>query len=193
MNSAQKNKPGISNAWGMTLVICLTIVISSAATATAAKLITGAQIKNGTITGADIKNGSISAVDLAPDAARAGAAGARGSDGAAGKDGLDGTARAYASVVTGDPPVLNPGKVKGFLGVTHPSGGAYCLKLAPGIDRDSVAPVATVDFWTSPAATSFVEVHSAGTDCQADEIEIITRGSDGQTFANDVGFHVIVP
>lgn len=199
MKLAQKS------AWGMTLVICLTIVISSVATATAAKMITGAQIKNNSITGADIKNGSIKAADLAPGTALSGA---RGSDGAAGangtkgSDGADGatgatgaagTARAYASVVTGDPPYFTPGKSKGFIGITHPNSGAYCLQLEPGINADEVAPVATVDYWASPNEVAFVEVHSGGNECNDDEIEIITRGSDGTSFADNVGFHVIVP
>jgi hypothetical protein len=199
MKFAQKN------AWGMTLVICLTIVISSVATATAAKMITGAQIRNSSITGADIKNGSITAADLAPGTA---VSGARGSDGAAGANGSDGsdgadgatgatgaagTARAYASVVTGDPPYFTPGKSKGFIGITHPNSGAYCLQLEPGINADEVAPVATVDYWASPNEVAFVEVHSGGNECEDDEIEIITRGSDGTSFADNVGFHVIVP
>lgn len=193
------------NAWGMTLVICLTIVVSSVATATAAKMITGAQIKNNSITGADIKNGSIKVADLAPGTALSGA---RGSDGAAGangtkgSDGADGatgatgaagTARAYASVVTGDPPYFTPGKSKGFIGITHPNSGAYCLQLEPGINAEEVAPVATVDYWASPNEVAFVEVHSGGNECNDDEIEIITRGSDGTSFADNVGFHVIVP
>lgn len=199
MKLAQKN------AWGMTLVICLTIVISSVATATAAKMITGAQIKNSSITGADIKNGSITTADLAPGTVGAGPAGARGSDGAAGVNGADGsngatgatgaagTARAYASVVTGDPPYFTPGKSKGFIGITHPNSGAYCLQLEPGINAAEVAPVATVDYWASPNEVAFVEVHSGGNECDNDEIEIITRGSDGTSFADNVGFHVIVP
>lgn len=196
MKLAQKN------AWGMTLVICLTIVISSVATATAAKMITGKQIKNNTITTVDIKDGSITPADLAPGTAVSGArgsdgaAGAKGSDGAAGATGATGaagTARAYASVVTGDPPFFTPGKHRGFIGITHPNSGAYCLQLEPGIDADSVAPVATVDYWASPSEVAFVEVHSGGNECGDDEIEIITRGSDGTSFADNVGFHVIVP
>lgn len=199
MKLAQKN------AWGMTLVICLTIVISSVATATAAKLITGSQIKNNTIASIDIKNGTITAADLAPGTA---VSGSRGSDGAAGIKGFDGTdgadgatgaagaagtARAYASVVTGDPVTFTPGKHRGFVGITHPNSGAYCLQLEPGIDASSVAPVATVDYWASPNEVAFVEVHSGGNECGDDEIEIITRGSDGTSFADNVGFHVIVP
>lgn len=190
-------KTKLNGAWGMTLVICLTIVLSSAVTATAAKLITGAQIKNGTITSADIRDGSIRAVDLAPGTATAGpvgAAGVQGAAGASGAAGVDGSARAFASVTPGAPPILNPGKVKGFVSVSQPSAGSYCLKLAPGIDRETTAPVAAVDFWTSPADVAFIQVHSASADCTAtDEIQVVTRGNDGSTFVDNVGFHVLVP
>lgn len=50
--------------WGAVLVICLTIVATSAMTATAAKLITGKQIKNSSVTGADIKNSSLRGADV---------------------------------------------------------------------------------------------------------------------------------
>lgn len=42
------------------------LVVGVAGTATAAKLITGKQIKNGTITNVDVKNGSLKEVDLKP-------------------------------------------------------------------------------------------------------------------------------
>ena len=72
------------------------LVLALGGTATAARLITGAQIKDGTITGRDIKAGSISASDLRGDAANAlrsrdgirgetGATGPRGDTGAAGE------------------------------------------------------------------------------------------------------------
>ena len=46
------------------LIAVLAVVFATAGSATAAKLITGAQIKNGSISSADIKNGSLSASDL---------------------------------------------------------------------------------------------------------------------------------
>lgn len=197
MKSSLRAKLNTSSRWPSTLVICLTIVVSSAATATAGKLITGAQIKNNSITGADIKDGSLSAKDLASGTLTAGPAGAKGADGKNGQDGLagaDGSARAYASVITGDPPVFGTGKMKGFVGITVGGTGAYCLELDSSIDASTVTPVATVDYWNSPAEVTFVEVHAAGTDCHGtNEIEIITRASNGTDFANNVGFHVIVP
>jgi hypothetical protein len=46
----------------------IAVVIASAGSATAASVITGRQIKNGTITSADIKNRSVSTRDLRPGA-----------------------------------------------------------------------------------------------------------------------------
>ena len=50
-----------------TLILALAVlVVGLAGTATAAKLITGKQIKNSTITQADVKNGSLKEADLKP-------------------------------------------------------------------------------------------------------------------------------
>jgi collagen triple helix repeat protein len=62
------------------------LVIALAGTASAARLITGAQIKDGSITGRDIKAGSIGASNLRADAASA----LRGRDGAPGATGARG-------------------------------------------------------------------------------------------------------
>ncbi len=48
------------------LAVIAVMLVSIAGTATAAKLITGKQIKNGTITGVDVKNGSLARADLRP-------------------------------------------------------------------------------------------------------------------------------
>jgi hypothetical protein len=65
------------------------LVLALGGTATAARLITGAQIKDGTITGRDIKARSITAADLRADAANAlrGRDGVRGDTGATGPRG----------------------------------------------------------------------------------------------------------
>ncbi len=64
----------------------LSIVLISAGSATAARLITGKDIKNGSVTGQDIKNKSIGAVDLSAGAKKSltGPAGPAGPAGAAG-------------------------------------------------------------------------------------------------------------
>lgn len=54
----------IDARWGMTLVICLTIVVTSAATATATKLINGKTIKKATITGAKLKKNTLTGAQI---------------------------------------------------------------------------------------------------------------------------------
>ena len=66
------------------LAVALTALLCTATGATAASLITGRQVKDGTLTGKDIKNGSIASKDLAPSA--------RGSMGPAGSPGAQGPA-----------------------------------------------------------------------------------------------------
>jgi hypothetical protein len=74
----------------------IALVVASAGSASARPLITGAQIKNGSLTGADIKNGSLSGADIRSGAialsdislsARASLRGARGPAGVPGKAG----------------------------------------------------------------------------------------------------------
>jgi len=92
---------------GAMIVALVAVVLACAGTATAAKLITGKDIKNSSVTGADIKNsslksadvknGSLSASDLSSGARKAlkgdaGATGATGAAGAAGAAGAQGVA-----------------------------------------------------------------------------------------------------
>lgn len=79
------------------LVAGLLLVLSAGAGATAALVITGKQIKNGTVTGKDVKNRSLAAKDLSRAAklklrGARGPAGAQGPAGAAGLPGLPGVA-----------------------------------------------------------------------------------------------------
>jgi hypothetical protein len=90
------------------------LVLALGGTATAARLITGAQIKDSTITGRDIKDGSISASDLRRDAADAlrGRDGVRGETGATGPRGEPG-----ATGAKGEPGATGP---KGATGADGP-------------------------------------------------------------------------
>ena len=69
----------------------IALVVGGGSGSVAGSLITGKQIKNGTITSADIKNKSIQNADLAPSArARRGLPGAGGQQGVAGPQGVPG-------------------------------------------------------------------------------------------------------
>ena len=83
-------------------LIAAGFIAGGAASATAAQLVTGAQVKNGTLTGRDIKNRSIRTADLAPSARPAqgpqGATGPQGPRGAAGPQGAQGPRTTFTTV-----------------------------------------------------------------------------------------------
>ena len=61
-----------SRGWGRVLAaVVVTVLVCGAATAGAAKLITGADVKDGSLTGKDIKNGSLAIGDLNGDVQKA--------------------------------------------------------------------------------------------------------------------------
>jgi hypothetical protein len=109
------------------LVLGVTALVG---TATAAGLLTGADIKNGSVTGKDIRNRSITAADLQPSllkprstlppvpgpAGPAGPTGPAGAPGAAGEDGLDGE--------TG---IVQTGGFSGAVGKIDPGGAPTFL------------------------------------------------------------------
>ena len=100
-----------------TLALCsATVVLAVAGGATAATVVTGADIKNGTITSIDVKDRSLGVIDLSASARASlrGATGPRGSTGTAGPQGDPGDAG----------PVGNPGPVgpTGPEGATGPRG-----------------------------------------------------------------------
>jgi hypothetical protein len=81
------------------VVAVLALAVMGGATATAAKLLTGKDVRNGSLTGADVKDGSIKSRDLAPSLrprtstpapGPAGANGERGAQGATGPQGETG-------------------------------------------------------------------------------------------------------
>lgn len=130
--------------------------------AAAAKLITGKQVKNGSLTLADFKASERAKLrGAAGPAGPAGPKGDTGATGATGAAGAAGTARAYALV--SDAGTLTAAKSKGVVAVTRPQTGVYCVKLDAAIDASTVEAVATLNFsarvrvrrfrWT-PAATA---------------------------------------
>jgi hypothetical protein len=120
-------------ALGKALAFVIVLALMGAGTATAAKMITGGQIVNGTVTGADLKNGTVKNKDLSA-GAKAALTGPAGPEGPAGPAGPAGSADRYAAVRTDG---LLIGDVKGIeqAAVHHaPGSGIYCFTL-PGPDR----------------------------------------------------------
>lgn len=144
-------------ALGKALAFVMLLALVGAGTATAAKMITGAEIANGTVTGADIMNGSVKKKDLSAGAKAslqgpqgpAGEQGPAGPAGAPGAKGENGSADRYA-LVRFDGLLQNDIKGIAQLQVSHAAGtGVYCFRFpaatrpkagaANGTSSDTVA------------------------------------------------------
>lgn len=100
------------------LLSLLAVVLACAGSATAATLISGKQIRDGSVTGADLKNGSVGAKDLKRGlAGTLGPAGPKGADGAPGPKGADGAAGAAGA--PGAPGAPGPAGAVGAPGLSE--------------------------------------------------------------------------
>ena len=197
------------------VVGAIALVLALAGSSVAAPvraLVTGKQIRNGSVTGADVRNRSLTARDFKTaslpagptgPAGAPGAPGAPGEDGAAGKDGAPGLVRAYAVINGTDLEFRNGSRHPGITGVRGLGDGAFCLALAPGIDAATAVPAVTVDTPGTPSLGGDADVPHAMVDrqidCDADEIGVRTRlmffnggalEGDGDF---DVDFSILVP
>jgi hypothetical protein len=127
------------------LLTAVAVALCCAATATAATVITGRQVKNNSLTTRDIKNRSLRAVDFRPGTLRPGPVGATGPTGPAGPAGAPGVARAYGYVSADG--VLS--RSRGVTRVTEPLDGIYCIYVDDAIDRATTIINATVEFPSS--------------------------------------------
>ncbi len=149
----------------LALACTATAVVFSSGGAVAARLITGAQIQNGTITSLDVRNGTLIPRDLSPATVRSfNRPGPRGRPGLArgwGRVAADGTVTHKSAGVT----------------VTKPSPGVYCITVR-GVAPASSVVVATPDFAedSTGAGTnnsqSFVEVDTR-TDFCPDSAQLV--------------------
>lgn len=100
------------------VVAIVALIAGVSGGATAATLITGAQIKDGSVTGKDIKNGSITRRDLAPGTAR----GTQGPQGQQGPQGFQGS--------QGPAGIQGPPGLRGLSGVL----GAHRVSIVSAFD-----------------------------------------------------------
>lgn len=119
------------------LLCAVTLVFGMSTGAVAAKMITGKQIKNGTVTSADIKNRTLQKADLSTKAQAAlkGPAGEPGTDGAPGADGAPGVAGA-----PGAPGAPGPAGAAGAVGPAGPAGPAGLSNVERVVESVTVAP-----------------------------------------------------
>jgi hypothetical protein len=201
------------------VVALVALLVSLSGSAVAAGLITGKQIKDGSIGTRDIsKNARASFKGPAGPAGAQGAkgdpgqqgekgakgdAGLNGTNGTNGADGAPGTARAYARVSAAG--VLIAPQSKNVVAVTRPGTGTYCLQLDPSIDSATIHGVASADYSNANAAT-ITYIRSSNIDCIGvpNVIEVVTKrvsesgnptpqgGGEGEIETN-AGFFVIVP
>lgn len=125
----------------------------------------------------------------------AGATGATGPQGSAGSPGAPGTARAYAHVeVSGGSPTFDAARTRGFIAVSRPSTGQYCLTPAPGVDESSYPAVADPE-WSGSNGASFPSEASVSDivlgGCSPGDFTVKTY--TGSTLVNNVAFNIIVP
>jgi hypothetical protein len=196
--------------------IALVAAIALGGTATAARLITGKQVKDGSITGKDVKNRSLSASDfkgsLRGPAGPKGDPGAQGATGPQGPRGLQGlkgdegdpgapgSARAWALVDNAalkQPGTINRGS--GFTNITKGNAeGTYCLD-APGLDSRTAAAVvsiARVGSTTADAVVAWDEaVFDSVCDGDLDDFVVRTFARSGSSFtlSDGISFTIVVP
>ncbi len=184
------------------------LTISNPLVADAARLITSADIVNGTIQSRDIDNKSIKAKDIAPRAvkswniANGTVRGKDIKDGSVHKsdlaaDAMPAFVSAYARVTAGaSGATLDAERSKGVASVTRTSDGVYCIELEGGVDR-SVAVLASPEggtanagndsaLWSGSCGTNGVQVTT--------EEQSISGGTNlVSTKVNDISFNVLVP
>ena len=127
-----------------TVIAFIALLLAGAGSATAATLITGAQVKDNSLTGRDVKDGSLSTRDFKKGTLRAGSRGTQGpqgTQGPAGAEGADGPAG--PSGAAGQP---------GPRGARGPSGTSYAFEVGDNdlitidsADPDDPTNIAAVD------------------------------------------------
>jgi hypothetical protein len=179
------------------------------------------QIRKNAVTAAKVRNGSLGLADLSAGTAGAlkgdkgdrgdqgqrgetgpqGESGATGSQGERGLQGPAGTARAYARIVPGLNPSIDPNVAsQGIASVDHQGTGRYCVIPAAGIPANlpfAVTPVENLDS-RYPFAVDHGGICSPGGGVLGYHVQTAVLTADG-TFpsspelTDDVGFDIVVP
>jgi hypothetical protein len=157
-------------------MLALFVALSGTAVATTSALISGRQIKNGSITGLDVKNKSLTPRDFrgsvrGPRGLRGatgatGASGAKGDKGDKGDAGEAGTAVAYA-LVTDAGTVETNAPVKGITAamITHPATGVYCFRGLPAGAKIALVSANNVDDQNGTIASVYTNNTGTMDDC----------------------------
>lgn len=168
------------------LLASAALCLSAGGGAVAGSMITGKQIKDGSITAKDLSKKTVAGLR--------GATGPAGPAGTAGPAGAPGMVRAYGLV---DPFGLTVTRQSGGLTVTSPSDGTVCVTV-PGVPPSSTSALATPDFSndsTTSTHQAYVEVASSNGGCPASAFKVITfrRAADtGMITYSGQGFYFFV-
>ena len=187
------------------VVAGIALVLACAGSATAGVLVTGSQVKDGSLTGADVRDGSLTDADLAVQAQSAksrrgprgprgrrgpigprGATGPAGAPGAPGAAGPAGSALAYAHILANG--TVDGGRSKN-LSVKRPAVGVLCIYVS------GTAHVinATIDAKPGPGSSVYATAEpddASGNRCEGTESgTVLVFGGGG---AVDDGVYVTV-
>jgi len=189
----------LNSRFAFLVVIAMVVAVTTVGSASAAKLITSGDIKDGTIKGKDIEKATITTSRI-----QANALGSkkiadksievRDMSDAAVDELTGGAVKAYAAVT--DQAQLVTARTKGFTAVVRPSTGIYCLTLDDSIDPTKSAPVVSVmvDAATAGPFSAFVNTTPTGCPAGADfAVRTYALNAGVNEVSNLVGFTVLVP
>ena len=193
-------------AMGTAAAAVAALFVTNPMVAEAARMITSADIVNGTIQSRDIDNKTIRAKDIAPRAVKSWNI-ANGT--VRGKDVKDGSLNAddfeagtlpvsaYARVTAGASGVtLDAERTSNVASVTRSGTGVYCLELPSSIDRSVAVQVSPEGGTQNAGADSASWAGDCGTNgiqVMTEELSMNTGGNLVSSPVNDVSFLVLVP
>lgn len=178
-------------------VAVLALVVATSGVSYAAGTVGTSDLKKNAVTSKKIRNETIKVKDMSPAAVTAlkGQTGPQGPQGPQGPAGPAGTVRAYATVLTSA--AFDAPRTKGFLSVTRPATGVYCLTLVDSIDPATTSAVVGVQWIGSVGdnlSAQWVDnafACPAGTDFGVRTFTFAAGGNN--TLSNAVSFSIIVP
>lgn len=172
--------------------VIVSLVVGGVGSATAASLITGDQIKDGSIQYNDLsKKAKKKLRGKRGQTGATGAAGTQGAEGDKGDTGAAGSARAWATVRSGTAGFdgLHPG----ISAVSRPATGIYCLTTDPPIDPTGYAAAVSQEYGWSSTVNGHAElrIRDYGS-CPAGDFQVETFDSSA-THDNGVSFTILIP
>lgn len=173
---------------GLALTFIIGLVIGGAATAGATSIITGKQIRDGSITERDLASALRGKIGRPGTAGPAGPKGDAGTAGAKGDTGAPGSALAYAHV--NDDGTLDGTRSKGVTAVAKfPGTGVYCISFATA---PTVLSVSLVGTGNNGQIASFYNPGTPGCNFNGKTYQVKVATADLGGSATDRSFDIVV-